>query len=57
MTEQRVRVRLRGYDIELLDQAAKSIVAAVKKSGAKFQALYHCRPNINKITVLRSCSC
>ena len=36
MAEQKVRVRLRGYDIELVDQAAKSIVNAVKKSGAKF---------------------
>jgi small subunit ribosomal protein S10 len=54
MTEQRVRVRLRGYDIELLDQAAKSIVAAVKKSGAKFSGPIPLPTKINKITVLRS---
>jgi small subunit ribosomal protein S10 len=54
MAAQRVRVRLRGYDIELLDQAAKSIVAAVKKSGANFSGPIPLPTKINKITVLRS---
>jgi len=54
MAEQKVRVRLRGYDIELLDQAAKSIVAAVKKTGAKFSGPIPLPTKINKYTVLRS---
>ncbi len=54
MAEQKVRVRLRGYDIELVDQAAKSIVNAVKKSGAKFSGPIPLPTKINKYTVLRS---
>src|SRR4030042_6609392 len=54
MAVQKVRVRLRGYDIELVDQAAKSIVNAVKKSGAKFSGPIPLPTKINKYTVLRS---
>jgi small subunit ribosomal protein S10 len=54
MAVQKVRVRLRGYDIELLDQAAKSIVAAVKKTGAKYSGPIPLPTKINKFTVLRS---
>lgn len=54
MTQNRIRVRLRGYDIELLDQAAKSIVSAVKKTGAKFSGPIPLPTKINRFTVLRS---
>lgn len=54
MAQQKVRVRLRGYDIELLDQASKSIVNAVKKTGAKLSGPIPLPTKINKFTVLRS---
>src|SRR4030042_5501054 len=54
MAEQKVRVRLRGYDIELVDQAAKSIVNAVKKTGAKFSGPIPLPTKISRFTVLRS---
>ncbi|MBN2546172.1 MAG: 30S ribosomal protein S10 [Spirochaetes bacterium] len=54
MSTQKVRVRLRGYDIELLDKAAKSIVNAVKSTGAKYSGPIPLPTEINKYTVLRS---
>jgi len=54
MADQRVRVRLRGYDIELVDKAAKSIVTAVSKTGAKFSGPIPLPTKINRFTVLRS---
>jgi len=54
MAEHMIRVRLRGYDIELVDQAAKSIVNAVKKTGAKLSGPIPLPTKINKFTVLRS---
>jgi len=50
----KIRVRLRAYDIEVLDQAAKSIVNAVKKSGAKFYGPVPLPTKISRFTVLRS---
>ena len=50
----KIRVRLRGFDIELVDQAAKSIVAAVKKTNAKFSDPIPLPTKINKFTVLRA---
>jgi len=35
MAKERIRVRLRGFDVELLDQSSKSIVQTVQKAGAK----------------------
>ncbi|MBP7551863.1 MAG: 30S ribosomal protein S10 [Spirochaetes bacterium] len=54
MVANKIRVRLRGYDIELVDQAAKSIVSAVRKTGAKFSGPIPLPTRINKYTVLRS---
>ena len=54
MAEHKIRVRLRGYDIELLDQSAKAIVTAVKKTGAKLSGPIPLPTKINKFTVLRS---
>ena len=34
MKEQKIRVKLKAFDIELIDQSAQSIVASVKKTGA-----------------------
>ena len=50
----RIRVRLRGFDVELVDQSAKSIVQTVGKAGAKVSGPIPLPTRINKYTVLRS---
>ncbi len=54
MTGDRIRVRLRGFDVELIDQSAKSIVETVLKAGSKISGPIPLPTKINKFTVLRS---
>lgn len=54
MASDRIRVRLRGFDTELVDQSAKSIVDTVQKSGAQVSGPIPLPTRINKYTVLRS---
>ena len=54
MTKERIRVRLRGFDVELIDQSAKAIVQTVLKAGAKVSGPIPLPTKINKFTVLRS---
>jgi small subunit ribosomal protein S10 len=54
MAKERIRVRLRGFDVELIDQSAKSIVQTVQKAGAKVTGPIPLPTRFNKITVLRS---
>ena len=54
MANDRIRVRLRGFDTELVDQSAKSIVQTVQKSGARVSGPIPLPTRINKFTVLRS---
>ncbi len=54
MTKDRIRVRLRGFDIELVEQSAKAIVQTVVTSGAKVSGPVPLPTRINKYTVLRS---
>ena len=54
MAKDRIRVRLRGFDVELIDQSAKSIVQTAVKSGAKVAGPVPLPTKINKYTVLRS---
>ncbi len=54
MANDRIRVRLRGFDTELVDQSAKSIVQTVQKSGAKVSGPIPLPTRISKFTVLRS---
>ena len=35
MAKEKIRVKLRGFDVELVDQSSKAIVQAVQKVGAK----------------------
>jgi len=35
MATEKIRVRLRAFDVELIDQSAKAIVQTVQKAGAK----------------------
>ena len=54
MAKDRIRVRLRGFDVELIDQSAKAIVQTVQKSGAMVSGPIPLPTRINKFTVLRS---
>lgn len=54
MASERIRVRLRGFDVELVDQSAKAIVQAVQKVGTKVSGPIPLPTKINKFTVLRS---
>ncbi len=54
MAGNKIRVRLRGFDVKLLDQSARSIVSTVKRSGAKISGPVPLPTRIEKFTVLRS---
>jgi small subunit ribosomal protein S10 len=54
MAKEKIRVRLRGFDVELIDQSARSIVQAVQKQGTKVSGPIPLPTRINKYTVLRS---
>lgn len=54
MASDKIRVRLRGFDIELIDQSARSIVQTVQKAGAKVSGPIPLPTRVNKYTVLRS---
>lgn len=54
MAKDRIRVRLRGFDIELVEQSAKAIVSTVVTAGAKVSGPVPLPTHVNKYTVLRS---
>ncbi len=54
MAKEKIRVRLRGFDIELIDQSARAIVDAVQKQGARVSGPIPLPTKINKFTVLKS---
>ena len=54
MAKDRIRVRLRGFDIELIDQSSKAIVQTVSKAGAKVAGPIPLPTKTSKYTVLRS---
>ncbi len=54
MANDRIRVRLRGFDVELVEQSSMSIVDTVVKAGAKVSGPVPLPTRINKITVLKS---
>ena len=39
--KEKIRIRLKGYDHQLVDQSAERIVATAKRTGAEFQVLFH----------------
>ena len=47
-------MRLRGFDVELLDQSARSIVQTVLKAGSKVAGPVPLPTRINRFTVLKS---
>jgi small subunit ribosomal protein S10 len=50
----RIRVRLRGFDVRLVDDSAKSIIRTVQDAGSKVSGPVPLPTRINKFTVLRS---
>jgi small subunit ribosomal protein S10 len=54
MAKDRIRVRLRGFDVELIDKSSKAIVDTVAKAGAKVAGPIPLPTKINKYTVLKS---
>ena len=54
MAKERIRVRLRGFDIELVEQSSKAIVETVVRAGATVSGPVPLQTRVNKYTVLRS---
>ena len=54
MANQVMRITLKAYDHELIDKAAKDIVEAVKKSGAKVSGPIPMPTKVEKVTILRA---
>ncbi len=54
MAEQKIRIRLRAYDHEVIDSSAEKIVEAVKRSGAKVSGPIPLPTEIERITILRA---
>ena len=54
MANGKIRVRLRAFDVELIDQSAKSIVQTVQKAGAKVSGPIPMPTKIEKVTILRA---
>jgi len=54
MATQRIRIRLKAYDHNLLDQSVKEIVETAKRTGAKVAGPIPLPTEINRFTVLRS---
>lgn len=52
--KEKIRVRLRGFDVEILDQSARSIVQAAQKVRAKVLGPVPLPTRVQKFTVLRS---
>ena len=50
----RIRIKLRAYDHTIIDQAAKSIIDAVLRSGATANGPIPLPTEISKLTVLKS---
>ncbi len=54
MKKAKIRVRLRGFDMELVDKSAQEIAKVAQKNGAKVAGPVPLPTRINKFTVLRS---
>ena len=54
MPKQKIRIRLKGYDHRILDQAASQIVEAVESTGAVVSGPVPLPTHIQKFSVIRS---
>src|SRR5437762_7297770 len=53
-TDQKIRIRLKAYDHQLLDRSVKEIVETVRRTGARVSGPVLLPTMINRWTVLRS---
>ena len=53
MADQKIRIRLKGYDHEIVDQSTKMIVETAQKTGAKVAGPIPLPTHISRYTVLR----
>ena len=54
MASQVMRITLKAYDHQLIDQAAKNIIETVQKTGAKVSGPVPMPTKVEKITILRA---
>ena len=54
MPKQKIRIKLKGYDHKLIDQAAEQIVQAVEQTGAIVSGPVPLPTHIQKFSVIRS---
>ena len=54
MANEKIRIKLRGYDYRLIDKAVAEIVDRAKRTGARIAGPIPLPTNINRYTVLRS---
>ncbi len=54
MPKQKIRIRLKGFDHKLLDQAAEQIVEAIERTGAVVSGPLPLPTRIKKFSVIRS---
>ncbi len=52
--DQRIRIRLKGFDYRVLDQSAREIVESVKQTGAQVAGPVPLPTRIEKFTIQRS---
>jgi len=54
MADQKIRIRLKGYDHRILDQSAGEIVNTAQRTGAQVSGPIPLPTKISRVTVLRS---
>lgn len=54
MAKQRIRIRLRAYDHELIDQSAQKIVEATKRTGAEISGPIPLPTEKEVVTIIRA---
>jgi len=54
MPKQRIRIKLKGFDHRILDQAARQIVEALERTGGIVTGPVPLPPRIKKFSVIRS---
>jgi len=54
MPKQKIRIRLKGFDHKLVDQAAEQIVAAVERTGAVVSGPVPLPTRVERFSVIRS---
>jgi len=54
MPKQKIRIKLKGFDYKLVDQAAEQIVEAVERTGAVVSGPVPLPTSIQKFSVIRS---